>query len=44
MRAGFEAAVGCRIDAGVAESHPVWNRFDIWLEEAQRLNKAVAVP
>lgn len=42
-RAEFERAIGYRIDAGVAEMHPAWNRFDVWLEEAQRDHPLVLV-
>lgn len=42
-RAELESAVGCRIDASVSEAHPLWNRFDVWLEEAQREHPLVVV-
>jgi predicted acylesterase/phospholipase RssA/CRP-like cAMP-binding protein len=35
-RADLESAVGYRIDSSVTEAHPLWSRFDVWLEEAQR--------
>ncbi len=36
LRSDFEDAIGRPIGPEVGESHPVWNRFDVWLEEAQR--------
>jgi NTE family protein/lysophospholipid hydrolase len=42
-REQFEAAVGSRIDAGATEAHPVWNRLDVWLAEAQRDHPLVLV-
>src|SRR6185369_108467 len=35
-RAGLESAIGCRIDASVTATHPLWSRVDVWLEDAQR--------
>ena len=35
-RAGLENAIGCRIDAAVTATHPLWSRVDVWLEDAQR--------
>ncbi len=41
-RAGFEAVLGRRIDeAAPTAAHPLWNRFDVWLEEAQRAHEVV---
>jgi len=41
-RAGFEAVLGRSIDgAAPTASHPLWNRFDVWLEEAQRAHDVV---
>ena len=42
-RADFEAAAGCRIDASVTEAHPLWGRFDVWIEEAQGEHPMVLV-
>lgn len=44
-RLGFESALGRTLDghAHLAENHPVWNRFDVWLEEAQRHHAIVVL-
>lgn len=42
-RADFERAVGSRIDPAASETHPLWSRFDVWLEEAQREHPLVLV-
>lgn len=42
-RADFESDVGYRIGADAAESHPVWARFDVRLEEAQSSHALVIV-
>lgn len=39
----FEKAIGRPLDADLSETHPVWNRFDVWLEESQRDNAIVLV-
>lgn len=36
LRSAFEAALGRPLGPTTGESHPVWHRFDVWLEEAQR--------
>lgn len=41
-RADFEAVLGRSIDdVAPTPSHPLWNRFDVWLEEAQRAHEVV---
>lgn len=41
-RAAFETLLGRTVDgAAPAASHPMWNRFDVWLEEAQRGHEVV---
>ncbi len=42
-RTDFETAVGSRIDPAASETHPLWSRFDVWLEEAQREHPLVVV-
>lgn len=41
-RATFEALLGRTVELdGLDSSHPLWNRFDVWLEEAQRAHAVV---
>lgn len=42
-RRDFEKAIDRPIGADLAETHPVWNRFDVWLEEAQRAHAIVLI-
>ncbi|MDO9072137.1 MAG: cyclic nucleotide-binding domain-containing protein [Rubrivivax sp.] len=41
-RAAFEAVLGRTVEgAAPTVSHPMWSRFDVWLEEAQRAHDVV---
>ncbi len=42
-RADFERAMGSKVDPAASETHPLWSRFDVWLEEAQREHPLVVV-
>lgn len=40
-RTSFERLLGHSVDSGMTADHPVWNRFDLWVEEAQRAHALV---